>query len=142
VPHQQLRRTRGARLVIDAPRKARRRCPSPSVAREPRPPANRFDVELERLSIDACSLRMSGELDLAALPSLDSALRRAERWGAGSIVVDAEDVAFIDLSAVARLAGAHRYLSQVGGGLLVIHPPECLLRVLELMEELDVPVLR
>ncbi len=101
----------------------------------------RFRVSLERLDGDSAAVLLAGELDLAALPALDGALRRAERWAPVSVFVDAGDVGFVDLSVVRRLAAAHERLSEHGGELLVVNPPECLLRILDVLDDLELLLL-
>jgi anti-anti-sigma regulatory factor len=136
----QLRRTRGSLLEISAPRHARRPCRPglPVVFTDAR---GRFSIAVERLGADDAAMRLGGELDLAAVPALDGALRRAERWAVSSLLVDTGEVGFLDLGSITRLTRAHERLAAHGGGVLVVNPPECLLRVLELLEELDLPVL-
>ncbi len=98
-------------------------------------------VVLERLDDDTATLRLAGELDLASLPALDAALRRGERWAPESLVVDATDVEFVDLSVIGRLAMSHARLEAAGGGLVIVNPPGCMLHVLDLLEDVDLPVL-
>lgn len=140
MPTTHLSRTRGQRSELRLPSTSRRPCrpPGPELG-DPR--GGRSIVVLERLDVDTAALRLAGELDVAALPALDAALRRAERWAPASLVVDVTDVAFIDLSAVGRLAAGHERLEARGGGLVAVNPPECMLRVLELLDDLELPVL-
>jgi anti-anti-sigma factor len=142
VSHPQLRRIRGHELTLTARRSARDRRPC-----DPLPGTlttvytGSFAVAAERLTVDSAAVRLSGELDVAAVPALDSALRRVDRWAARSVLIDVADVGFVDLTIVGRLFAAHRRLESAGGGLLVVHPPGCLLRVLELLEDYELPVL-
>ena len=140
MPSTQLRRTRGSSLEISGPTRRRRPCrPHPPVIVDD--PRGRFSIAIERLGADQAAMRLGGELDLAAVPALDGALRRAERWSVASLLVDAGSVGFVDLGSITRLTREHERLAALGGGLLVVHPPDCLLRVLELLEELELPVL-
>ena len=102
----------------------------------------RFSIAVERLGGDSAVLRLGGELDLAAVPALDGALRRTERWSVTSLLVDTAEVGFLDLASITRLTRAHQRMAAQGGGVLVVHPPACLLRVLELLDEVELPVLR
>ena len=99
-------------------------------------------MHLERLGGDGALLRIAGELDIASLPALDAALRRVERWGTPSLLVEAGDVGFIDLSAIGWLVRANARLASAGGSLLVVHPPDCLLRILAVVDDVDLPVLQ
>ena len=98
-------------------------------------------MHLERLGGEGALLRVAGELDISSLPALDAALHRFERWAIPSLLVDAEDVGFIDLSAIGWLVRANARLASAGGSLLVVHPPECLLRILDVVD-VDLPVLQ
>ena len=53
-------------------------------------------------------IRLRGELDLARCPDLESALREAEASGAERIVLDLEELEFIDMSAVGAIFRASR----------------------------------
>lgn len=101
----------------------------------------RYRVVLERLDGESVAISLAGELDLAVVPAIDGALRRAERWAPATVFVDAADVGFVDLSVVRRLAAAHERLQARGGELLVVHPPECLLRILDVLEDLELLLL-
>ena len=98
-------------------------------------------MHLERLGSDGALLRIAGELDIASLPRLDAALRKVERWAIPSLLVDAGDVGFIDLSVIGWLVRGNARLERAGGSLLVVHPPECLLRILDVVD-VDLPVLQ
>lgn len=139
-----LPRPRGSGLSLPPRRRARplRPCrpPGPGLV-EQGGTDGRFAVAMERLAADSVALYLRGELDYAAVGALDGALRRLEAW-MGSVIVDTEDVSFVDLSVVSRLAVAHERIESVGGGLIVVNPPKCLLRVLELVDGLELPVLR
>lgn len=102
----------------------------------------RFAVDTERLGVDGAALRLVGEFDMVAVPTLDAALHRVARWSVSSLLVDAADVGFLDLTVAGRLAAAHVRLDAAGGGLLVINPPDCLLRLLDVLDELELPILR
>lgn len=135
------RRSRGHALA----RSSRRRVRRPCFARDrvvQRADDGRFAVWTERLSDDGAAVRLIGELDLAALSALDAALRRIERWSVSSVLVDATRVGFADLSVMRRLAAAHRRLEALGGGLLVVNPPDSLLRLAGIFRELRLPVAR
>lgn len=138
MPTTRLNRFRGRELELRLRARNRRPCRphGPDVA------AGRHAiVVLERLDDDTAALRLAGELDLASLPALDAALRRGERWAPESLVIDATDVEFVDLSVIGRLALSHARLEAAGSGLVIVNPPSCMLRVLDLLEDVDLPVL-
>jgi len=136
----QLRRTRG--LELELRQRSRERRPCGAHESSPDPVRGRYSVAVERLGAESAAIRLGGELDLAAVPAIDGALRRVERWSPLSVLVDAADVGFVDLTVVGRLVAANSRLEQAGGSLLVVHPPDCLLRILDVLDELDLPVLR
>lgn len=57
---------------------------------------------------DAYVIRVKGELDLGGCPGLDLALKTAEQTKAGRIIVDLEQLTFIDSSGVGTLVEASR----------------------------------
>lgn len=70
--------------------------------------------------------RLAGELDMAAVPQLEEALRADEHQNASEIVFDLRGLSFLDsmgLSALLRADGAgrdgHRKVSFVRGGAVV-----------------------
>lgn len=136
--HPSLRRSRGLGYGLPGRVRNRRPCAAASWVRPARD--GRFSVAVDLLGADGAALRLAGDLDVSSLASLEAAMRRAERWSVSLMVVDAAEVGFIDLTVMGRLATAHRRLAAAGGGLLVIHPPQCLLRLLEILEELELPV--
>jgi hypothetical protein len=134
-----MRRTRGYAMAVHGQ----------SVDRRPSHPAGRKEefhgrtaALLQRLGPGSASLQLRGELDVGSLPMLDGALARVDRWAVSALLVDTGAVGFVELRVLGRLIEAHHGLERLGGGLLVIHPPQCLLRLLDLVEELELPVLR
>ena len=90
-----------------------------------------MDFDARTHAVDGTELvRISGELDLATAPLLEEALR--ERGDRTHVVVDAADLAFVDVVGVEALVRCHQRLVEEGGGLLVQHPSPALKRVLEL----------
>ncbi len=83
-------------------------------------------------------LAPSGELDLAALPELRARLLPAIRPGA-CVVLDLQDVTFVDSSALAVVVTVDRQLRSTGGSLELVHvAPEVhrVLRICGLSERL------
>lgn len=76
-------------------------------------------------------LAPSGELDIAALPELQVRLLPAVRPGA-AVVLDLQDVTFLDSSALALVVAAERRLRATGGSLQLVHVSGAVLRVLRI----------
>jgi anti-anti-sigma factor len=57
------------------------------------------------------TLALSGELDLANTETLAGQLEKAERGGAGAIVLDMTELEFIDSTGIALLVATHRRLN-------------------------------
>lgn len=76
-------------------------------------------------------LAPSGELDLSALPELRDRLVSAVRPGA-TVVLDLQDVTFMDSSALSVVLTADRQLRATGGALQLAHVAEEVLRVLRI----------
>ena len=66
---------------------------------------------------DAYVIRVQGELDLASCPKLDCALMDAEQSRASRIVVDLEELTFIDSSGLRALLTASRRSASNGNRL-------------------------
>ena len=58
-----------------------------------------------------CTLSLSGELDLANTETLADQLEKAERSGAGVIVLDMTELEFIDSTGIALLVSTHHRLN-------------------------------
>jgi anti-sigma B factor antagonist len=68
---------------------------------------------------DASLVAIAGELDIATVPCLDQALRRAEA-DAALVVLDLRALAFIDSSGAHLLLAADRRIRRAGGRLVVV----------------------
>jgi anti-anti-sigma factor len=68
---------------------------------------------------DAYVIRITGELDLAGCPELESALQKAERAHADRIIVDLEGLTFIDSVGLATILKASRRSARDGNRLEV-----------------------
>lgn len=88
-------------------------------------PALRIDAAREP---DAYVVRVQGELDLAGCPDLDLALREAEQTQAGRIILDLEELTFIDAAGLGALLNASRRSASNGNRLQLTrgkgHPAE------------------
>lgn len=82
---------------------------------------------------DTPVLKLSGDLDIATVPQLESAL---ETWGSGrsTVVLDLTEISFFDSSAVGVLVDWYSRLSRSGGGLYVEGASPHVRAVLEAME--------
>lgn len=90
-----------------------------------------MDFDARTFAVDGTELvRIRGELDLATAPILEEAIR--ERGDRSHVVVDAAELAFVDVVGVEALLRCHTRLVGEGGGLLVQNPSRALRRVLEL----------
>src|SRR5436190_22815929 len=73
-----------------------------------------------------------GEIDLVTAPDLKAALDGATDEGARCVVVDFEDVAFLDSTGIGVLLSAERKLRARGGKLIVICDEPLIRRVFEI----------
>jgi len=85
---------------------------------EPEPFSHQFEFESGRTV-----LRLSGDLDMAAAPTLKTVLHELQHGGAQEVIVDLRGLSFLDsmgLSALMEAHGAaqdgHRTLSFIAGG--------------------------
>ena len=69
---------------------------------------------------DATIIAVSGELDLASAAQLDQAIRGAEEGATGWIVVDLEDLSFMDSTVLTVLLEARRRATQDGHRLRLV----------------------
>jgi anti-sigma B factor antagonist len=72
-----------------------------------------------------------GEIDLATAPNLKAALDRAMDTAPRCVLVDFEDVAFLDSTGIGVLLSAERRIRARGGKLIVICDNELIRRVFE-----------
>ena len=73
-----------------------------------------------RLESDVTVIAVSGELDLASADQLDKAIRDAEESATGWIVIDLEDLTFMDSTGLSVLLHARRRASENGDRLRFI----------------------
>jgi anti-sigma B factor antagonist len=78
------------------------------------------------------TLKMAGELDLAAAPLLQEELEALFTSGATSIVVDLLDATFLDSTALGVLVNALNRCQELGGQLHLIVTEPQILRVLDI----------
>ena len=78
------------------------------------------------------TIAVSGELDIASVPALDTQLRAAARE-AVRVVLDLRSLEFVDSSGAALLVSTYRRMRQAGGRLLLVRGPFEVQWLLELM---------
>jgi anti-anti-sigma factor len=76
-------------------------------------------------------IRLSGEVDLAALPVVAQAANEALELSPGSLVVDLAEVTFIDSAGLSALIKMRAAARAVGVPLLVSSPSKVVMRVME-----------
>ncbi len=101
----------------------------------------RHEMTPHQLQQSTTVLAPSGELDLAAVDELRSRLLPAVRPGA-AVVLDLQDVIFLDSSALSLVVVAERRLRATGGSLQLVHVVPEVLRVLRICGLADRLVLR
>jgi anti-sigma B factor antagonist len=87
-----------------------------------------FMVEVEALS--PAVVRLHGELDLAGVPRLLSALADLD----GDVALDCSGVDFIDAAGLGAFVRAHWQCAARGAELVVVDPSPAVLRLLQLVE--------
>lgn len=76
-------------------------------------------------------LRASGEIDVATAPALRDRLAELHDRGATRVVVDLEDVAFVDSTGLGVLVGGLRRAREAGGDLRLVCTNHRVLKVFE-----------
>lgn len=89
-----------------------------------------FSLSIEKLP-GHCVVRPEGELDVAAVPEMETALDRALEQ-CSNVLIDLQDVTFMDSSGLRLLLGARQRCAAADGQLEVINPGEDVQRLLDL----------
>ena len=89
-----------------------------------------FTVDTGEPEGEQVSIRVKGELDMAATPALTEAIRGAA--GTPRIVLDLSGVTFLDSSAIGALVASGRELDEGGGRLAIGQRSDIVNRVLEI----------
>lgn len=100
-------------------------------ALRPRGPV-RFEIREAREGEDGTVLHMAGELDLLTAPKLAAHLDDLLRRPRGEVIVDLDEVEFIDSAGLHVLLNAQRRLAGRARSLSVICPPGPVRREIEL----------
>lgn len=99
---------------------------------------SKMPVNLEPFSItseergDGAYLRVRGEIDIATVPALDEGLRVAQSNGYSGIVVDLEQVTFIDASGLRSLLRAAEQARRSDKSFETVGTPRVVQRVLQI----------
>lgn len=80
----------------------------------------------------AAIITVSGELDLASAPALDSELEQAGRSDSELLVLDLRGLEFMDSTGLSVIVKAHQRLSDEGRSLCLIRGPHQVQRLLDL----------
>jgi anti-anti-sigma factor len=93
--------------------------------------ANRFAVDV-RSESGAPLLAVSGELDLAATPTLEQELARVRERGPELIIIDLRELEFMDSTGLSVLIRAHQDAQQSGYRLGIVNGSRQIRRLLTL----------
>ena len=77
------------------------------------------------------AVEVCGEIDLTTAPVLNASLRAAIDAEAQCIILDVEDVGFVDSSGVGVLLATHRRLQASGGELILVCPQPLVRKIFE-----------
>ena len=90
----------------------------------------KLDLAL-RCSGDRAVLQVGGEVDLATCPQLQAALVELVDRGFHQLIVDLEQVSFLDCAGIGVMVDARRRVQEHGGSLKLVRPAPLVRRVLE-----------
>ena len=100
-----------------------------------------FDTECERLHDGSVRVAAHGELDLATASALSEALEDCTQDNPPRVVVDLEDVPFMDASGLRVLLRAHARQREEGGELVIARPSRPVRRLLRLAaDRVELPI--
>lgn len=118
---------------------------APPTADPPRRTPGMGLLRLSSLTADATArVSLSGDLDVATVPELDDALRRAQA-DAATVVVDLRGLGFIGAGGVELMLATEDRIRQAGGRLLVVRGPSgcerlfALVAIEDRLELVDLP---
>jgi anti-sigma B factor antagonist len=86
---------------------------------------------------DTATFTLAGELDPHTAPTLADELDEAIAGGATTVVLQLEELSFIDSSGLRVVISAHRQLDEKGGRLVLRSPSDTVRRLLEITGLLD-----
>jgi anti-sigma B factor antagonist len=85
-----------------------------------------------RWSADGPVVRVAGELDIATAPRFREAVHRALEGRSRRLILDVEDLDFIDSTALGVIVSAVKGMAARDGAVAVLFPSRSILRVLEM----------
>ena len=89
-----------------------------------------LNVSSERRG-DAIHLSLNGELDIAAAPRIEDALREAEEQGPATVVLDLSELVFMDSTGLRTILAADARAKEAGRRLVVVQGDENIQRIFE-----------
>ena len=92
-----------------------------------------FEIDTEERSGELV-VRLSGDLDLAALEAVDTALAQAQTDGHRSVQVDLRRLEFIDSTGIRLLLMAHKRAKKKGDQFCIIRGSERIQRIFALTD--------
>jgi anti-sigma B factor antagonist len=92
----------------------------------------------DRIEGDRAVLAVTGEVDVYTAPTLREHILQAMNEGATTVVIDLNDVGFMDSTGLGVLVGALKRLRQAGGNLHVVCDSESVLKILRVTGLIDV----
>jgi anti-anti-sigma factor len=89
-------------------------------------------ITQESLGASGVVVSLSGEVDMAAAPSMRACLHDAISAGASRLVIDLQAVSFLDSAALAVILAARRELGKNGHMAVVVSPDSYVRLILEI----------
>jgi len=89
-------------------------------------------IAIQRLGSRSLFVKVSGDVNLVTAYSLDEPMRQLVRRGHHHLVVDFENVKFMDSSGVGVLIGLHRLLKELNGEMSVVCSDPNIMKLLEI----------
>jgi anti-anti-sigma factor len=94
-------------------------------------------VDMLRMTVtaggDGPLISMSGEADMTCIEQIREVLTSQLATGTAYLTIDASELTFADSGAISVLAGTAMTLKGLGGGLILLHPRDSLVRILKIL---------
>jgi anti-sigma B factor antagonist len=90
------------------------------------------DLDIKQ-SGNICSLRIKGQLKSSSVPELDAALESALGNGCIYLILDLEQMPFIDSSGIGAVVNALRRTRQIGGDTKLVNPSSFALKTFKMV---------
>ena len=91
-----------------------------------------FDIQTEKLSEEAYTISLSGEVDLYTAPEFKQQLLELVGQGAKDVIVDFTNTTFIDSTTLGVLVGGVKRLRPAGGSLALVCTDENITKIFEI----------